>query len=66
MEGEIWSYFLTQGPFAALFIWLLVYVMKSSKERENQLLDTLNKFSEKYDLILEEVREIKSEMVRRN
>lgn len=66
MEGEIWSYFLTQGPFAALFIWLLVYVMKSGKERENQLLDTLNKFSEKYDLILEEVREIKSEMVRRS
>lgn len=65
MEGEIWSYFLTQGPFAALFIWLLVYVMKSGKERENQLLDTLNKFSEKYDLILEEVRAIKSEMVRR-
>lgn len=65
MEGEIWRYFLTQGPFAALFIWLLVYVMKSGKERENQLLDTLNKFSEKYDLILEEVREIKSEMVRR-
>ncbi|NRQ52001.1 BhlA/UviB family holin-like peptide [Brevibacillus sp. HD1.4A] len=66
MEGEIWSYFLTQGPFAVLFIWLLVYVMKSSKERENQLLDTLNKFSEKYDLIIEEVREIKSEMVRRS
>ncbi|MEJ8548143.1 BhlA/UviB family holin-like peptide [Brevibacillus borstelensis] len=76
MENELWKFFLTQGPFALLFVWLLIFVlkankeremqiMKDSKEREMQLMETLDKFSEKYDLILEEVRDIKSEMIRR-
>ncbi|EOR26268.1 phage holin-like protein [Niallia nealsonii AAU1] len=37
MELELTKYFLTQGPFALLFVWLLIYVMKNNKERENRL-----------------------------
>ncbi|KKX54202.1 BhlA/UviB family holin-like peptide [Brevibacillus borstelensis] len=87
MENELWKYFLTQGPWAILFVFMLLFVLKKnneretkiaadakerekqiledSKEREKQLMETLNKFSDKYDLILEEVRDIKSEMLRR-
>jgi len=59
MENEIWSYFVTQGPFAVLFVWLLVYVMKNNKERENRLHDILDKFSNKYDVIIDEIRDLK-------
>lgn len=60
MEGiELIKYFITQGPFAVLFVWLLIYVMKNNKERENRLYSTLDKFSEKYDVIIDELRDMK-------
>lgn len=65
METEIWKYFITQGPFAALFLWLLIYVMKANKDREKELNSIiqqqnsiLKKFSEKYDLIIAELRHL--------
>ncbi|HEO8418917.1 TPA: hypothetical protein VBX77_000886 [Yersinia enterocolitica] len=27
MEMELTKYFLTQGPFALLFVWLLIYML---------------------------------------
>jgi len=54
------KYFLTQGPFAVLFVWLLIYVMKTNRERENRLQALLDKFSEKYDVIISEIRDIKN------
>lgn len=59
METDIMKYFLTQGPFAVLFVWLLVYVMKANKERESRLQALLDKFSDKYDVIISEIRELK-------
>ncbi|MEK5167203.1 BhlA/UviB family holin-like peptide [Paenibacillus sp. FSL R5-0527] len=66
MENEIFKYFITQGPFGALFVWLLIYVMRTNKEREKDLNgiiqqqnNVLSKFSEKYDLIISELRELK-------
>lgn len=59
MENEIAKYFLTQGPFAVLFVWLLIYVMRANKEREGRLQDLLDKFSDKYDVIIGELRDIK-------
>jgi hypothetical protein len=64
MEIDIYKYFLTQGPFAVLFVWLLIYVMKRNAERENRLHDILDKFSEKYDLVIEELRDIKDRIQR--
>lgn len=83
MEAEIWKIILSQGPFAALFVWLLFRSEKRNEKREteqrneiNALHDeikreraewqreryawaeTLNRFSEKYDLIREEIREL--------
>ncbi len=59
MESEMLKYFLTQGPFAVLFVWLLIYVMRANKEREGRLQDLLDKFSDKYDVIITEIREMK-------
>lgn len=79
MEGEVWRYFLSQGPFAILFVWTYYTSRKEtnerekesrerekeSRERENKLQELLFQFSDKYDLILEEVRGLKNEMSRR-
>lgn len=70
MDNELAKYFFTQGPFAVLFVWLLIYVMRTNKEREREqmhtnkeresrLQDLLDKFSEKYDVIISEIRDIK-------
>lgn len=58
-ETEVLRYFITQGPFAILFVWLLIYVMKRNAERENRLHDILEKFSDKYDVVIDELRDIK-------
>ncbi|AWB45262.1 hypothetical protein DCC85_14205 [Paenibacillus sp. CAA11] len=63
-EIDIVKYFLTQGPFAVLFVWLLIYVMRTNKEREGRLQDLLDKFSDKYDLIIGEIREMKDRLPR--
>jgi len=62
MDMELSKYFLTQGPFAILFVWLLIYVMKNNKERENRLQDLLDKFSDKYDLVINKLDDIKEKL----
>lgn len=64
MELDVMKYFLTQGPFALLFVWLLIYVMRANKEREGRLQDLLDKFSEKYDVIIGEIRGLKERLPR--
>ncbi|WP_102271319.1 BhlA/UviB family holin-like peptide [Cytobacillus massiliigabonensis] len=59
---DVIKYLLTQGPYAVLFVGLLIYVMKTNKERESRLHDLLDKFSEKYDVVIEELRGIKSKL----
>lgn len=66
MENDVVRYFLSQGPFAALFVWLLIYVMRANKEREGRLQDLLDKFSEKYDVIIGELRDIKERFPRQH
>ena len=53
------DYAITQGPWAVTFMCLLVYVMRENKERERKLHELLSKFTEKYDVIIEEIRELK-------
>lgn len=64
MEMDILKYFLTQGPFAVLFVFLLIYVIRENSRREARLQDLLDKFSEKYDLIINDLREIKDKVGR--
>lgn len=87
MEAEIWKIILTQGPFAALFVWLLFRSESRNEKREaeqrremNELRteikqeraewqrerfawsETLNRFSEKYDLIRDELRDLSEKL----
>lgn len=62
MEMDLLKYFLTQGPFAVLFVFLLVYVMRENAKREGRLQDLLDKFSDKYDDVIFELREIKDKV----
>jgi hypothetical protein len=52
----------TDGIFLILFIWLLFHVMKNNKEREISLQSLLDKFSSKYDVIIDELKEIKEKI----
>ncbi len=59
---ELLGYFLTQGPFAVLFVWLFWYQVKSSESREKRYQSLLESMTEKYDDILEEIREVKERL----
>ncbi|MGN7386168.1 BhlA/UviB family holin-like peptide [Sporosarcina sp. SAFN-015] len=59
---ELLGYFLTQGPFAVLFVWLFWYQVKSSESREKSYQQLLETMSEKYDVIVEEIREVKERL----
>ena len=59
---EVFGYFLTQGPFAVLFVWLFWYQVKSSESRERRYQDLLESMAERYDTIIEEIREVKERL----
>ena len=59
---DILSYFLTQGPFAVLFVWMLIHTQRRNKEREDQLYDTLNEFAQRYDIVIERLDDIKGRL----
>ncbi len=66
MDGhEFLTYFLTQGPFAVLFVWMLIHTQKRNKEREDQLYDTLNEFAKRYDIVIEKLDDIKGRLPER-
>lgn len=64
-SSEFLTYFLTQGPFAALFVWMLIHTQKRNKEREDQLYDTLNEFAQRYDIVIEKLDDIKERLPRK-
>lgn len=69
MDASLTQYFLTQGPFAVLFVWLLYSSRKEGKSREDKLYKTiedqneiLNKFSNKYDVVISQLTDIKDRL----
>jgi hypothetical protein len=69
-EQLLSAIFSKEGVFASLFISLLIYVVRTSREREevlrnenlereSRLHEILDKFSEKYDIVITELRDIK-------
>ncbi|MDU1323475.1 MAG: BhlA/UviB family holin-like peptide [Clostridium botulinum] len=62
MEQERMKYMISQGAFAVLFCYLLYFVLKTSKEREEKMQSTIDKNQEvigdlarKFD-VLEDVK----------
>jgi Protein of unknown function (DUF2762). len=56
VEGELIRAALGNGLWAALFVFMLIYVLRTSGEREKRLIDALEKLSERFG-ILEDVKE---------
>lgn len=75
MEQEIIKFALSNGIFAALFVWLLFYVLKENSKREAELRATIDSLAEKFDLLKdieeglkglkEDVKEVKDCVFRR-
>lgn len=65
MDGELIKYAVTQGAFAALFVWLLIDTRKDSKERETKYQNTIDKLADKFGVvedIKQDVEEIKNKI----
>lgn len=62
MNEELTLFFVEQGPWAVVFVGLLIYVMRTNSIRENRLHEILDKFSDKYDLIVDELRDLKGRL----
>jgi predicted nucleic acid-binding Zn-ribbon protein len=62
VNTEILTYFITQGPFAVLFVWLLYTSKKESKEREDRLMNHVEKTTETLDDIRDSLRDLRSEV----
>ncbi|WP_106494859.1 BhlA/UviB family holin-like peptide [Lentibacillus sp. Marseille-P4043] len=69
MDATITQYFITQGPFAVLFIWLFWSSRKEANEREKQLYKTIDDqneilqgFSSKYDIVITKLDDIEERL----
>lgn len=69
MDETLIQYFLTQGPFAVLFVWLFYSSRKESQEREKQLYKTIDDqnevlrgFSTKYDIVINKLDDIEERL----
>ncbi|NDI34696.1 hypothetical protein EPK97_07970 [Chengkuizengella sediminis] len=65
LELNIIQYFLTQGPFAVLFVWLLIYVMKNNNNRENRLYNTLDELSKRFGSLDKKLNRIEDKIDRK-
>jgi len=69
MDANLIQYFVTQGPFAVLFVWLFYSSRKEAQEREkklNQVIDDQNEilknFSTKYDIVITKLDDIEERL----
>lgn len=63
MEQQLFTKFLSEGIFLALFIWLLIDTKKDSKEREIKYQETIEKLADKFNVVEDiksDVEEIKN------
>lgn len=68
MESEILKYVITQGIFAVLFVYLLMYVLKENSKREDNYQDIIKELSQKFSMIENiqcDVSDIKSHIFKR-
>jgi BhlA holin family len=69
MEQLLLEFGLKDGIFVGLFVWLLMYVLNTSKERENRLYTFLDGMKEEfaklvgsYEKLSNDVAEIREEL----
>ena len=65
MEQNILDFFKTQGPWALLFVVLLLWVLKENSRREANYQGIIQELSRKFDIveiIRDDVKEIKGKI----
>lgn len=65
MEQELIKSISGQGSWAILFVFMLIYVLKTTGIREKKYQDLLDKLAEKFNVvedIKEDVRDIKNKI----
>lgn len=68
-EATLIQYFITQGPFAILFVWLFFSSRKEANDREKKLYETIDDqneilrgFSQKYDIVITKLDDIEDRL----
>jgi len=51
MENQILTQMITQGVFAVLFTYLLIFVLRENGKREQKYQELLKSLSENYDIL---------------
>ncbi|MED0680618.1 BhlA/UviB family holin-like peptide [Aneurinibacillus thermoaerophilus] len=49
MEESLLKILFQQGPFAALFVWLLLSTKKEAREREQKLMEHIDKMAVQFE-----------------
>lgn len=62
MEQCLVNYFISQGPWAFLFVLLLWWVLKTHDTREQRLIAALEKITDKLDEVKCEIGELKNDV----
>ncbi|AOY76928.1 BhlA/UviB family holin-like peptide [Clostridium formicaceticum] len=65
MENEIMRYMIGQGAFAALFVYLLFYVLRENSKREGKYQEIIQELTSKFNIIEDvksDVKEIKNKI----
>lgn len=62
MEQTLLTFFQTQGPWALLFVALFIWVLRENQKRETRLIDVIDRLSEKYDEMADDLKEIKNHL----
>ena len=63
MDSALIKVVVSQGIFAALFCYLLMYVLKQNGIRETNYQNLVDKLTETLPIIKEELEEIKSKII---
>lgn len=62
VEETVSTFFQSQGPWALLFVALFFWNLKENKNREDRLIDVIDRLSKKYDEMSADLRDIKDSL----
>ncbi len=62
MEQELIKLAVSQGIWAALFVALLFYVLRTNEKREERLLTCLDTLGHQYEKLSDDIGEVKSDV----
>lgn len=62
MEQQILSSLISNVSYGGLFLWLLLYVLRTNDKREQRYQDIIENLTQKFEEIKEDVKQIKSKL----